>query len=65
MYSNKSATPFATANAFGTGVGNYYLSSTEYNDVDVWMQNLSNGNQSNIKKNDIYRVVRATRRSTI
>ena len=42
MYSNKSATPFATANSF---VGSLYWSSTEPNGLGAWPQHLSNGGQ--------------------
>ena len=42
MYSNKSATPFATANSF---VGSAYWSSTELIGLNAWSQNFSGGNQ--------------------
>jgi hypothetical protein len=67
LYSNKSATPFATANSF---VGSNYWSSTEFNGDGAWLQNLSNGLQFNSystpsfsKDNSLY--VRAVRRSII
>jgi hypothetical protein len=43
LYSNKSATPFATGNGFS--VGNYYCASTEYDGANAWGQNMSNGGQ--------------------
>jgi hypothetical protein len=63
LYSNKSATPFATANSF---VGSYYWSSTEYSGINAWGQNLSNGGQTNFNyfKGFSY-YVRAVRRSII
>jgi hypothetical protein len=64
LYSNKSATPFATANSF---VGSYYYSSTEDNGGYAWLQKLSNGlqygNYYGGKGNSNY--VRAVRRSII
>jgi hypothetical protein len=61
LYSNKSATPFATANSF---VGSYYWSSTENDGGNAWTQNLSDGNQYGTNKsNSLY--VRAVRRSII
>ena len=62
LYSNKSATPFATANSF---VGSYYWSSTEGNGYGAWYQDLSGGHQYNYgdKFNSSY--VRAVRRSSI
>ena len=64
LYSNKSAVPFATANAF-VGNGNYSWSSTEYNGVGAWIQSIYFGSQyyANNKLGSYY--VRATRRSTI
>ena len=61
MYSNKSATPFATANSF---VGSNYWSSTEYNGLYAWNQHLSGGTQGYGGKNTSY-YVRAVRRSVI
>jgi len=61
LYSNRGATPFATANSF---VGSDYWSSTEYNGNYAWFQNFSNGFQYNGNKNGSY-YVRAVRRSTI
>jgi hypothetical protein len=61
LYSNKSATPFATADSF---VGGYYLSSTESDNNNEWAIIMSNGSQSPSFKSDGGRV-RATRRSTI
>jgi hypothetical protein len=42
MYSNKSATPFATANSFVPG-GQYYWSSTEFDSTFPWIQSLGGG----------------------
>jgi hypothetical protein len=61
LYSNKSATPFATANSF---VGSYYWSSTETTGYNAWIQKVSNGGQYNTNKNGSY-YVRAVRRSAI
>ena len=44
LYSNKSATPFATANSF---VGSNYWSSTEDVGSHAWSQDLSDGLQGN------------------
>jgi hypothetical protein len=63
LYSNKSATPFATANSL---VGDYYWSSTESSAGGAWYQHLGNGVQGNYvsgKVSSYY--VRAARRSTI
>ena len=64
MYSNKSATPFATVNSFVTS-GNYYWSSTEYDSVYAWIQNMFNGTTYGkygiVKNGNSY--VRAVRRS--
>jgi hypothetical protein len=60
LYSNKSATPFATANSF---VGSDYWSSTEGNGNNAWIQHLSAGSQNNFYKAGSY-YVRAVRRST-
>ncbi len=62
LYSNKSATPFATANSF---VGNGYWSSTEDSGNYAWNQLMSSGNQNYSSKNFGNAYVRATRRSTI
>jgi hypothetical protein len=63
LYSNKSATPFATANSF---VGSNYWSSSEINNKNVWYQRLDAGSVGNYfdKGTSSYRV-RAVRRSTI
>ncbi len=63
LYSNKSATPFATANSFD---GSYYWSSTENLGNKAWYQFFSSGFQdySNATKNGNY-TVRAVRRSII
>jgi hypothetical protein len=61
LYSNKSATPFASANSF---VGAYYWSSTEYGGKYAWNQNLSGGTQDTPYKNGSG-YVRAVRRSII
>ena len=60
MYSNKSATPFATANSL---VG-YHWSSTEDNGSYAWLQGFSLGPQYGYNK-DSSTYVRAVRRSTI
>jgi hypothetical protein len=61
LYSNKSKTPFATANAI---INSDYWSSTESFGGMAWKLNMYNGSQSDANKdNMIY--VRATRRSTI
>jgi len=61
LYSNKSATPFATANSF---VGAYYSSSSENNGPYIWSQYFSGGAQGlNYKTGNLY--VRAVRRSII
>jgi hypothetical protein len=62
LYSNKSATPFATADSF---VGSSYWSSTEGDGYNAWFQVLSSGLQSYDygKHNSAY--VRAVRRSLI
>jgi hypothetical protein len=63
LYSNKSATPFATSNSFGAL---FYWSSTEVNGSDVWGQYMPTGIQNNgIPKNNTNPAVRATRRSTV
>jgi hypothetical protein len=63
MYSNKSATPFATANSFD---GSYHLSSTEHNAGNAWEQDLSNGTLNNNYTNKVRsRYSRPVRRSTI
>ena len=66
LYSNKSATPFATANAF-TYSGAYYWSSTEYSSTLAWKQNLTNGyqNQNGGKQWTGGYTTRAVRRSLI
>ena len=61
LYSNKSATPFATANSF---VGSLYWSSTETNGNYAWSQSLSTGAQYASPKGTSY-CVRAVRRSSI
>ena len=60
LYSNKSATPFATANSF---VGSNYWSSTEYDGYTTWYQTMvgtggqyGDGGKSNFKS---FRAVRA------
>ena len=62
LYSNKSATPFATANSF---VDSHHWSSTELNGDYAGVPNLSNGNphDNSLKNNSTY--VRAVRRSII
>jgi hypothetical protein len=59
VYSNKSATPFATANSF---VGNYYWTSTEGNEYGAWAQQMSNGNQNSGSYKGGSYSVRAVRR---
>ncbi len=61
LFSNKSATPFASANSF---VGSAYWSSTEDIGNIAWEQNFPNGNQGGIFKDGSY-YVRAVRRSII
>jgi hypothetical protein len=61
LYSNKSATPFATANSF---VDSHHWSSTELNGNGAWGQNFSHGGQFNGGKYASY-YVRAVRRSII
>ena len=61
LYSNKSATPFATANSF---VGVRHWSSTEVNGKYSWFQNLLDGAQNSNTKDTTY-TVRAVRRSAI
>ena len=61
LYSNKSATPFATANSF---VGATYWSSSERNANLSWLQNMNTGAQPSNSKNSSTNWVRATRRST-
>jgi hypothetical protein len=61
LYSNKSATPFATANLF---FGSLYWSSTENDGLQAWTQIFSHGAPNrNGKYNSYY--VRAVRRSII
>jgi hypothetical protein len=62
LYSNKSATPFATADSF---VGSYYWSSTENNGTTAWNQGFLGGYQfgGHFKNGSYY--ARAVRRSTI
>jgi len=60
LYSNKSATPFATANSF---VGSYYWSSTENLGINAWGQGLDGGVQVNGGKTNSY-YVRAVRMTT-
>ena len=64
MYSNKSATPFATANSFA---GAYYWSSTEYSDTRAWGQYLFPGIGvfQNYLRKDSSLSFRAVRRTTI
>jgi hypothetical protein len=61
LYSNKSATPFATANSF---VGSSYLSSTEDDGYAVWRLNFGGGGQY-IGSRTASFYVRAVRRSII
>ena len=61
LYSNKSATPFATANAFGISA---HWSSTENNLNAVAVQRFESGGQYGGAKNSSY-LFRAVRRSTI
>jgi hypothetical protein len=66
LYSNKSATPFATADSF---VSSHYWSSTEYNGGSysgtyAWYLHFSAGGPGSNTKGSNYRV-RAVRRSTI
>lgn len=63
LYSNKSATPFATANSFVVGYN--YWSSTENSGNGAWSQEMANGAPNNFGKYSGSYYVRATRRSTI
>ena len=66
LYSNKSATPFATANAF---TNSNYWSSTENTNIFAWFQNLSSGVQNNGSNGNYQKSysakMRAVRKSTI
>ena len=62
LYSNKSRTPFATANSF---VGSIYWSSTEKTSNNAWGQYLSGGYQSPSVPKNSGRYFRAVRRSVI
>jgi hypothetical protein len=62
LYSNKSATPFATANSF---VGSGYWSSTENGGAYAWSQNLSHGGHGGDVKSYSNDYVRAVRMSII
>jgi hypothetical protein len=62
LYSNKSATPFATANSFGP---NGYSSSTEYDASYATYLNMSDGSIGQYKFKNTNGYVRAARRSTI
>lgn len=64
LYSNKSVTPFATADAFGAYP---YLTSTEYNSSNAWYQKFNTGNQyyGGSKTVGGYFYIRATRRTTV
>jgi hypothetical protein len=62
LYSNKSATPFATANSFS---GAFYWSSTEDSGGIAWNQSLSNGLQNGGYGKGNSLSVRAVRRSLI
>jgi len=61
LYSNKLATPFATADSF---VGSNYWSSTELGGGYAWRQNFSSGSQNTYGKYYGF-YVRAVRRSLI
>ena len=66
LYSNKSKTPFVTANSFAAVTYPNYWSSTENNGNYAWYQNLSNGTQDSTNSNKTGAFyVRAVRRSTI
>jgi hypothetical protein len=62
MYSNKSATPFATTDAFR---GNYHWSSTENNGSTAIAYHMSLGGEVPFSKNVSSFYCRAARRSTI
>ncbi len=61
IYSNRTATPFATANGFGS----YNWSSTEENSSRAWYLDFRDGTQANYAKTANGAYVRAARRSTI
>ena len=68
LYSNKSATPFATSNAMTTG--NYFWSSTELNNA-TWgdrvaiVLNYTNGAVNDDNKSTTNKLIRAVRRTTV
>jgi hypothetical protein len=62
LYSNKSATPFATADSF---VGGYHWSSTENSASGAWRRHLGTGTLGGGAKNTGTYYVRAVRRSII
>jgi hypothetical protein len=62
LYSNKAATPFATANAFA---GNYYWSSTEVDASNAIVTQMSNSTQTGWPKSNTLRLGRAVRRTTV
>ena len=62
LYSNKSATPFATANSF---IGSNYMSSTENTGSFVWFQYFDGGYQNRYGGKGNPDNVRAIRRSTV
>jgi hypothetical protein len=61
LYSNKSATPFATANSFVSG---FFWSSTEKDGTGAWPLQMASGSQTNTNKNNS-NSVRAVRRTSI
>jgi hypothetical protein len=61
VYSNKSATPFATANSF---LGSYYWSSTENIGSTAWEFNMANGSLYGDLGKNSGNYTRATRRYT-
>ncbi len=62
IYSNKSATPFATNDSYS---GRYNWTSTEYNGSYAWLQDFTTGAQLYTNKYDSYLRVRAVRRSIV
>ena len=62
LYSNKSATPFATANSF---VGGYYWSSTEESGNTAWYRSMGPLYQERANKGVGSYYVRAARRTTV
>ena len=64
LYSNQSATPFATANSFIAGYYGFW-SSTESTDANAWVHKFSTNAVFSYNKNVGGAYIRAVRRSTI